>query len=274
MRKRKVTPEWEDDTEIRDDAYRAIERWAALPESGEDAAAGIPVPQVPQPGSRAWRRGRRRGGAWRMMRGALAAIVLLAVAGAGAWPLFVRYLPGLSGRKDSARRSGELLGAGSMFVDDGRSFVATLDPEIDPADPERSLEGPGLLLLDNTESWIALSAGSVAVARPPRGIELIRGEIWTHVRTGGGGFSVSTAVAEVRVTGTSFGVSHVEDALSVRVTEGSVSAEFRDGRIVNVAAGQILSAAGTDPESVTADDSPPPAWAEDLSRDHANPSVR
>ncbi len=98
-------------------------------------------------------------------------------------------------------------------------------------------------------------------------IRLVKGEIWTHVRTGSGEFEVTTPDGEVEVHGTTFGVRVDDEGSYVVVAEGEIEVGIK-GECVDMEPGtQAKIGRGSKQpvfEVAPADVTPP--WAVELER--------
>lgn len=105
--------------------------------------------------------------------------------------------------------------------EEGPSFAATPSPSMTVTREIRTVVAEG---------------GSVRMLAPDR-MRLDAGAVWLWVKPGGRGFRVETPFGEVRVLGTSFGVTVSPKGLVVDVVEGRVAVGPRDGPDTSIGAG-------------------------------------
>lgn len=99
--------------------------------------------------------------------------------------------------------------------------------------------GPGVTVAADHSTFARIAS--------ERRLTLDAGAVWLWVRPGGEGFRVSTALGEVRVLGTSFGVTRREGSLVIDVEEGRVSVSPSSGSAVYLNAGESLTIGKSDP---------------------------
>ncbi|MBN1516426.1 FecR domain-containing protein [Candidatus Sumerlaeota bacterium] len=99
-------------------------------------------------------------------------------------------------------------------------------------------------------------------------IQFNRGKVWLDVEKGGEGFEVVSDWGLVHVTGTSFGVTHLDEGIRVDVAEGSVDVE--DFSIMrSITAGQfiIISDSGLGPAQSRSEGQEKAFWVRNLDED-------
>ncbi len=158
----------------------------------------------------------------------------------------VAYLAFVANQTMVGMGSVEIVSAGILDLDlDAGSDIATRDG--------------GAIIYYEAGAEVRVDRQTHALVAGGSSLSVDIGRVWVDVDKGRGGFDVVTPAAHVRVTGTSFGVSHDESVTRVSVAEGSVevaalggwgdSGVLGPGDVAVIADGAFAITRGAAPES-------------------------
>lgn len=161
----------------------------------------------------------------------------------------VAYLAFVANQTMVGKGSVEIVSAGFVDLDlDAGSDIATRDG--------------GAIIYYEAGAEVLIDRQTHALVAGGSSLTVDIGRVWVDVEKGRGGFDVETPVAHIRVTGTSFGVSHDDTGTRVSVAEGSVEVAalggsgergvLGPGDVAMIADGAFTITRGAAPESAAA----------------------